>query len=98
DQAEGVKVVAYSCDTEPTPAVVHLASGADVLLHESSGGGVGHSSAADAGAMAHQAEVGRLMLIHYPTIDLDEAALIREAQTTFAGRVELAHDFQEIEL
>ncbi|HET7011642.1 MAG TPA: MBL fold metallo-hydrolase, partial [Anaerolineales bacterium] len=37
DQAEGVKVVAYSCDTEPTPSVVHLASGADVLLHESSG-------------------------------------------------------------
>jgi ribonuclease Z len=92
------RVVAYSCDTEPTPSVVRLAEGADVLLHESSGGGVGHSSAAQAGDIARQAEVGRLLLIHYPTIDLDEDALLRQARSTFGGPVELARDFQEIDL
>jgi len=93
----GSRVITYSCDTEPTPSVVRLAAGADVLLHESSGGGVGHSTAADAGEIAQQAEVGRLLLIHYPTIDRDDAELLRQARSTFRGEVELAHDFQELE-
>lgn len=93
----GSRVITYSCDTEPTPSVVRLAAGADVLLHESSGGGVGHSTAADAGEIAQQAEVGRLLLIHYPTIDRDDAELLRQARSTFRGPVELARDFQELE-
>jgi ribonuclease Z len=93
----GSRVITYSCDTEPTPSVVRLAAGADVLLHESSGGGVGHSTAADAGEIAQRAEVGRLLLIHYPTIDRDDAELLRQARSTFRGPVELARDFQELE-
>jgi ribonuclease Z len=98
ESLESSRAIAYSCDTEPTTSVVNLASGAEVLLHESSGASVGHSSAADAGRMAREAEVGRLLLIHYPTIELDEPSLIREARTTFSGSVELAKDFQELEL
>ncbi|HMK08307.1 MAG TPA: hypothetical protein VK449_04670, partial [Anaerolineales bacterium] len=98
EAADGDGVIAYSCDTEPTPAVVRLASGAGVLLHESSGGSPGHSTAAQAGAIAAQAEVGRLMLIHYPPDGLDEAALLAQARTTFQGEVDLARDFQEFEL
>lgn len=92
------RVIAYSCDTEPTPAVVRLASGADVLLHESTGGSPGHSTPAEAGTIATQAEVQQLMLIHYPTDGLDEAALLRQARSTFQGEVGLARDFQEFEL
>ena len=94
----GEGVIAYSCDTEPTPAVVRLASGAGVLFHESSGSSPGHSTAAQAGTIAAQAEVGRLMLIHYPADDLDEAALLQQARSTFQGEVGLAQDFQEFPL
>jgi ribonuclease Z len=94
----GGRVIAYSCDTEPTPSVVRLASGAGVLFHESSGGSPGHSTAAQAGTIAAQAEVGRLMLIHYPGDDIDEAALLQQARSTFQGEVGLAQDFQEFPL
>jgi ribonuclease Z len=92
------RVIAYSCDTEPTPAVVRLASGAEVLFHESSGGGPGHTTAAQAGTIAAQAEVRQLMLIHYPADGLDEATLLGQARTNFQGEVALAQDFQEFEL
>jgi ribonuclease Z len=92
------RVIAYSCDTEPTPAVVRLASGAEVLFHESSGGGPGHTTAAQAGTIASQAEVRRLMLIHYPAEGLDEAGLLGQARTNFQGEIALAQDFQEFEL
>ena len=50
------KVIAYTSDTAPTAAVVWLAQGADVLLHEASGASPGHSSAEQAGEMAQQAK------------------------------------------
>jgi ribonuclease Z len=98
ESTAGDGAIAYSCDTEPTPAVVRLAGGANVLLHESSGSIPGHSSAGQAGTIATQAEVGRLMLIHYPADGLDPAALLEQARTTFAGPVELAQDFQSFEV
>ena len=57
------RVIAYSCDTAPDPAVVRLARGADVLIHEATGHQPGvHSSAEEA------AESGakRLVLVHLP--------------------------------
>ena len=98
EATDGDHAVAYSCDTEPTPSVVRLASGAKVLFHESSGGSPGHSTAAQAGAIAREAEVGRLMLIHYPPDGLDEGALLDQARSTFQGEVALAKDFQEFPL
>ena len=91
------RVLAYSCDTEPCPQVVDLAAGADVLIHEATGASLGHSSAAQAGAIARQAEVGKLFLIHYRTGDFDTHTLVEEASQTFHGPVELAHDFLEME-
>ncbi len=90
------KVLAYSCDTEPCPQVVRLASGADALVHEATGAGRGHSSAAQAGVMAHEAEVGKLYLIHYPANSAKHQGLIAEAQMTFGGPVELAFDFMRL--
>jgi ribonuclease Z len=92
------RVIAYSCDTEPCPSVVRLASGADVLIHEASGRESGHSSASQAGGVAREAEVGRLILIHYPADDPHLDGLVGQAKETFAGEVILAHDFMETEI
>ena len=91
------QVLAYSCDTEPCQEVVELASGADMLIHEATGTGIGHSSAEQAGSIAHQAEVGRLMLIHYSNRGSDLSLLVDQAKSSFPGRVELAKDFMTIE-
>jgi len=90
------RVLAYSCDTEPCQEVIKLASGADVLIHEATGASYGHSSAAQAGTIAHQAEVGRLYLIHYQTGDFDARSLLPQAEQTFNGPVSLAEDFMEL--
>lgn len=90
------KVVAYSCDTEPCPQVAHLAEGADVLIHEATGLGVGHSSASQAGGIAREAEVGSLYLIHYPTGKFDMNPMLEEARRAYGGDVHLAEDFMEI--
>jgi ribonuclease Z len=90
------KSLAYSCDTEPCPEVVRLAQGADVLIHESAGAFRGHSSAAQAGEVARQAEVGALYLIHYPTGPYTSGDLVAEARERFPGPVQLAEDFMVI--
>jgi ribonuclease Z len=88
-------VVAYSADTEPCDAVVALARGASILFHEATGATVGHSSAAQAGAIARRAEVGRLVLVHYPPSPDRHADCTEDASEAFGGRVELAQDFDE---
>ena len=71
------RVVAYSCDTEPSESVVRLAREADILVHEATGARPGHSSAAQAAGMAAKAEARRLLLVHLPPglsdADLDAA-------------------------
>jgi ribonuclease Z len=91
------KSLAYSCDTEPCAQVVRLAEGADVLIHESDGALQGHSSAAQAGEAARQAEVGTLYLIHYPTGQYVSGDLVAEARQRFKGPVSLAEDFMTLE-
>ncbi len=91
------RVLVYSCDTEPCQEVVRLASRADVLIHEASGEGLGHSSAAQAGQIANDAEVGKLYLIHYPVANVDKQSWEKEARQTYRGPIELAADFMELE-
>jgi ribonuclease Z len=88
--------VAYSCDTEPDENVVCLAEGADVLIHEAAGAVKGHSSAAQAAEIAQQAEVGQLLLIHYPEKSLQDKSLLAEAQKWYSGNIAYAVDLQEI--
>jgi len=90
-------VLVYSSDTEPCPEVVRLAQGADILLHESTGPHPGHSSGAQAGAVAREAGVKRLVLVHYPTFASDPQALLEEARSAFGGPVELGEDFATYE-
>lgn len=93
DFKAGRKGLAYSCDTEPCVEVVRLAEGAEVLIHEASGASLGHSSAAQAGQIATQAEVSKLYLIHYPTGEYANDNLVAEARQHYQGEVDLATDF-----
>ncbi len=96
----------YSGDTTPSQAVAKLAAGVDLLIHEatyleSSGEDVGevHSSARAAGALAQQAGVRCLALVHRsagdPAVWRDEAAGIFSGPvlTPLAGdRLHLPND------
>lgn len=92
------KVLAYSCDTEPIPAIVEMARDADILIHEATGLSVGHSSPSQAGEIATQANAGALYLIHYPPpLYADISAWVSEAQATYDGFVALAEDYDVID-
>jgi ribonuclease Z len=89
------KSFVYSADTEPSDNLVALARDADLLIHEATGAGTGHSSAAQAAAAARTAGVHRLLLIHTnPYSDFD--AILAEARAVFDGEVMLAADKMEI--
>jgi ribonuclease Z len=92
------KILAYSCDTEPCEQTVRLADGADILIHEAGGASYGHSSAEQAGEIATKAEVGKLILIHYPTGRFAKGNLAVEAGKTYKGEVIIAKDFMKIDL
>lgn len=73
--ADGL-VVAYTGDTGPCAALTDLAAGADLLVSEAGYGLVGprdeavHLTAAQAGAVARDARVGRLVLTHLAGADV----------------------------
>jgi ribonuclease Z len=99
----GTGTLVYSSDTQPTDAVVALARGASVLVHEATfaerdrtpSRGATHSSAADAGRVAAAAGVGRLILTHLgPDYHTDVAALAREAHLHFPGPIDVAEDLR----
>lgn len=92
-------IFAYSCDTVPCPETVRLAYGADLLIHEAAGDEpLGHSSAAQAGAIAAESGVKALGLIHYHVWEEATDHLSTEARTTYDGPVFLCTDFMEINL
>lgn len=66
EERESGAVVAYSCDTEPTVNVVDLARNADILVHEATGEGPGHTTKEHAARAARDAEASRLLLVHLP--------------------------------
>jgi ribonuclease BN (tRNA processing enzyme) len=72
--AAGGRVVAFSADTAPTPALVELAREADLFLCEATlrddehdSEPRGHMSAREAVAAAREADVKRLLLVHRPS-------------------------------
>ena len=89
--------VVYSADTAPCKAVVDLARGAALFLCEAAlglsteAGERGHTSASEAGAMARQAGVDRLVLTHYGASQPGDA-LIEAAKRQFPGPVVVADD------
>lgn len=92
------RVIAYSGDTEPCQEMIRLASGADVLIHETGGGSVGHSTPAQAAEIARQAEVGTLYLVHYANATPQAyQKMLAEASQHFSGPIYLAQDLMRLE-
>jgi ribonuclease BN (tRNA processing enzyme) len=98
--AAGCEVVAgsarvvYSGDTRPCDALVDLARGADLLIHEVGGldarasvlHQVGHSTAAEAGRIAARAGVRALALFHLPSTEwASPGDLLAEARSHAPG-------------
>jgi ribonuclease BN (tRNA processing enzyme) len=88
------RTLVYSADTGPTPAMAELAADADVLVHDSyyltppSAGFDGHSAAEQAGAIAAQARIGALVLMHRQrTAEADADAYRTAASIHFAGPI-----------
>jgi ribonuclease Z len=97
----GARAVVYSSDTAPCAAVVELARGADTLIHDATlperdrGRFEAHSTAAEAGGVAQEAGVRRLILAHVEADYHDElAAMASEARRSFSGIVEVAREFE----
>lgn len=68
DVATG-RVIVYSGDTAPDPAIIDLAQGADLLIHEATGTGPVHASAEEAAEVAQAAGCRKLLLVHLPPAD-----------------------------
>jgi ribonuclease Z len=85
------RAIVYSADTGPSAALARLAAGADLLLHEAAGAGVGHTTSEEAAEIAREAGVAELVLIHYPVHGVDLDAW-RQRAAGFPGRASLARD------
>lgn len=104
-QAKGSSFV-YSSDTRRCERVAGLARGCDALFHDcytvhSQMGDAfsNHSSARQAGEIAHLAQTKRLYLIHIDASKpLNTKALLREARASFEGKVYVPKDLQRIEI
>ncbi|AZA08615.1 MBL fold metallo-hydrolase [Corynebacterium pseudopelargi] len=96
-------VLAYSGDTAWTSELIECARDADVLLCEATWGASSegkapdmHLSGAEAGRIAREAGVKRLVLVHIPPWGDPEAALAA-AREEFSGPVEVSYSGMEID-
>lgn len=91
-----------SGDTRPCPAMAEAAKGADVLIHEATFSDdeqaraieTRHSTAREAGTIAAEAQVKRLVLTHFSSRhDVDPEPLVTQAKEAFpSGPVDAARD------
>ncbi|MFN0063790.1 MAG: ribonuclease Z [Myxococcaceae bacterium] len=93
--------LAISGDTRPCPALVNAARHADLLIHEATFSDdeqqraleTRHSTAREAGKVACEAEVRRLVLTHLSSRhDTEPHRLLAQAKEEFLGQAEVAHD------
>jgi len=100
----GLKLV-YSGDTGPCEALVELARGADLLIHEATLGdehteraiAEGHSTPSIAAQTALKAGVKRLVLTHISARYRDTTTLLEQARATFPNTI-VAEDLMRISL
>ena len=86
----GVKIT-YAVDTRPCASVARLASGSDLLIHDSCFDATiakkakeyGHSTAVEAAQVARKSRVRKLVLFHISAMYEDAAPLLREAKKVF---------------
>lgn len=93
-------------DTRPAAATAEAARGADLLVHDAAFGDeeqaraeeTWHSTAREAGRVAREAGVGKLVLTHLSTrYDQDPSPLVRQAREEWPA-VEVAHDGLALEI
>jgi ribonuclease BN (tRNA processing enzyme) len=97
--------ITYSADTAPDARVVELARGTDLFLceatlladEEENGGIRGHSSAKEAGQMAADAGVARLVLTHYSQ-DATADDLVDGARSIYKGEIAVADDHHVLDV
>jgi ribonuclease Z len=96
-----------SGDTRPCAGTVEAARGADLLVHEATFGDpeqaraeeTMHSTAREAGRIAREAGVSRLVLTHLSTrYDQDPSPLLEQAGEEFQGKITVAHDGMVVEI
>jgi len=97
----------FTGDTRPCASTVAAARGADVLVHDCTFGDSEqdraeetlHSTAREAGRVAREADVGRLVLTHLSTrYDREWAPLIEQARAEWAGPLDVASDGMVLEV
>jgi ribonuclease BN (tRNA processing enzyme) len=100
----GGHALAYTGDTGPSPAIAEMASGADVFLAEATfpdavpaASADALSSAAQAGANATLAQVGRLVLTHLQP-GSDPSIAYAAAGSAFSGAIEVARPGTVVDL
>jgi ribonuclease BN (tRNA processing enzyme) len=89
----GGRAVVYSGDTDWSDSLIELARGADLFILEAANPFkvTGHLTPAEAGSLASQAGVPRLVLNHiYPPGDAVD--LVAACRRTFAGEISQAED------
>jgi ribonuclease Z len=96
------RALVYSADTQPCEAVVALARGATILIHEATTREPfpGHTTPRQAGEVAARAGAGRLVLVHFsPRWTIPEEQALAEVRAGgFTGPVEIGRERQVLEL
>ena len=95
------KVAVFSGDSSPCPELCALATGADLLFHECSVEDPHpfHSTAREAGQLAAEADVGRLILVHcHRNLTKEPYVSIAGIGKRYHGQVSFAEDFEKYEL
>jgi ribonuclease Z len=95
----------HALDTRPCPAVVELARGADLLIHDGmfaqelaeDARQMGHSTAAGAARDAKEAGVGQLLLSHISQRYRSIRVLLEEARAVFPN-TRVARDLMSLEI
>ena len=99
--------VVLSGDTRPCQALVGAARGADLLIHEATFSDdeqeraldTRHSTGREAGRVAREAAVRRLILTHLSTRhDVDFSRLLAQARDEFKGPLDVAYDGMSFEV
>jgi ribonuclease Z len=100
------QIVAYVMDTGVCEAAIELAADADLLIIEATflsteeevARYAGHLTAADAGRIAAEAGVRRLLLTHFSQRYADISPFAEEAAAQFSGDVVLGSDLTRVAL
>ena len=98
--------VVYTGDTRPADSVVQAAQGADLLIHEATfteeekdrANETGHSTAAGAAAVAHEAQVEQLVLTHLSARYSDDVTPLRTEAAGVYPEVRVGRDGMIVEV